>query len=72
MSLQYKINVLAALKEKGYSTYRLSVEKLLSHSSIQKIKDGKVLGTEGIATLCKLIECQPGDLLIYEPDTKDT
>lgn len=71
MSLQYKINVLAALKEKGYSTYRLSVEKILSHSSIQKLKEGKILSADGIGTLCELLECQPGDILSYEPEPKE-
>ena len=72
MPLQYKINVLAALKEKGYSTYRLNVEKIISHSSIQKLKDGKMLGADGIATLCKLLDCQPGDILSYEPDEPES
>ena len=30
MALKYKINVLDALKEKGYSSYTLRKEKLLS------------------------------------------
>ena len=70
MPLKYKINILAALKDRGYSTYRLSVEKILSHSSIQKLKEGKILSAEGLATLCELLECQPGDILCYEPKEK--
>jgi len=70
MPLKYNINVLSALKDRGYSTYRLSIEKIISHSSIQKLKEGKILGADGLATLCRLLECQPGDLLRYEPDEK--
>lgn len=69
MPLRYKINVLTALKEKGYSTYRLSVERILSHSSIQKLKEGKMLGADGLATLCELLECQPGDLIFYDRES---
>ena len=68
MPLRYKINVLSALKDKGYTTYRLSKEKILSHGSVQKIREGEVLSTEGITTLCKLLNMQPGDLLIYVDD----
>ncbi len=68
MPLKYKINVLSALKDKGYTTYRLSKEKILSHGSVQKIREGEVLSTEGITTLCKLLNMQPGDLLIYVDD----
>lgn len=35
MSIVYKIDVLSALKEKGYSTYKLRKEKLLGESVIQ-------------------------------------
>lgn len=66
MPLKYKFDVLQALKVKGYSAYRLAKEKLLSGSSIQKLRKGDVLATEGIATLCELLQCQPGDLICYE------
>ena len=40
MALKYKINVLDSLKEKGYTTYTLRKEKLLSESTIQKLRVG--------------------------------
>lgn len=70
MPLKYKFDVLQELKARGYSAYRLAQEKLLSGSSIQKLRTGEVLGAEGIATLCELLECQPGDILCYEPKEK--
>ena len=66
--IKYKIDVLQALKVKGYSTYRLAQEKLFSGSSIQKLRTGEVLGADGLATLCELLECQPEDLIYYSPD----
>ena len=70
MPLKYKFDVLQELKARGYSAYRLAQEKLLSGSSIQKLRTGEVLGAEGIATLCELLECQPGDLLRYNREEK--
>ncbi len=68
MALQYKIDVLEALKEKGISTYIMRKEKILSESTIQKLRERKGIAWENIELLCKLLECQPGDLFEYVPD----
>ena len=68
MSLQFKINIISALKDKGYSTYSLRKEQLLSESTIQKLRSGKGVSWENIETLCKLLDCQPGDLMEYVKD----
>lgn len=65
MSLQYKINVLDALKEKGYTSYTLRKEKLLGESTIQKLRNGLPVSWENLDVLCKLLECNIGDLLEY-------
>ena len=65
MPLQYKIDVVAALKDKGYTSYKLRQEKLLSESTIQKLRSGKGVSWENLETLCKLLECQPGDLIEF-------
>lgn len=68
MPLRYKIDVLQALKQKGYSAYRLAQEKLLSGSSIQKLRTGVPLGADGLEMLCKLLVCQPGDIIEYREE----
>ena len=68
MPLQYKIDVVAALKEKGYTSYKIRQDKLLSESTIQKLRSGKGVSWENIETLCRLLECQPGDFLEYTKD----
>ena len=65
MPLQYKIDVVAALKDKGYTSYKIRQEKLLSESTIQKLRSGKGVSWENIETICRLLDCQPGDLLKY-------
>lgn len=68
MPLRYKIDVLAALKEAGYSSYRLRKEKLLSESTLQKLRDGVIVSTDVIEQLCGLLNCQPGDLLEHKAE----
>lgn len=71
MGMAFKINVLQALKDKGYSTYRIKNDKLLSQSTLQKLREGKSVSWENIETFCRLLEIQPGELLEYNPDTED-
>lgn len=68
MPLQFKIDVLEALKEKGFTTYTLRKNNLLSQSTIQKLREGKGLAWENIERLCELLDCQPGDLVEYVKD----
>ena len=68
MALKYKIDVLAALKEKGITTYQIRKDRLLSESTVQKLRAGVGVSWENIETLCRLLECQPGDLKEYVPE----
>ena len=68
MALQYKGDILATLKEHGFSTYALRQDRLLSEGAMQSIRSGKPISWENIHQLCKLLNCQPGDLLEYIPD----
>lgn len=68
MPIKYKIDVLAALKEKGYSSYKLRQNKIFGERTIQKIRDGEIVTADNIAKLCELLQCQVGDLLEYKPE----
>ena len=69
MPIKYKFNILAELKEKGYTTTRIRKEKIMSESTLQKFRNGEIVSNDNIAILCKLLECQPGDIMEYIPDT---
>lgn len=63
MPLVYKINVLAALKEKGYNTNKLRKEKILAESTIQKLRENKPISWANIAQICDILNCQPNYFL---------
>ena len=65
MPLQYKIDVLELLKERGFTTYKLRKEGLLSEGCIQNIRAKKPISWANIEQICKLLGCQPGDLMEY-------
>lgn len=68
MAIRYKFDVMAALKERGYSSARIRDEKLIGQSYLQQLRHGELVSWKTIDTLCALLECQPGDLLEYTPD----
>ena len=63
MGLQYKLDVVSALKEKGITSYKIRSEKLLSESTLQKLRKGEGVSWDNLETLCRLLECQPSDLI---------
>lgn len=68
MPIVYKIDVLAALKTAGYSTYRIRKEKILGEATLQKIRNGESISWENMSTICKLLNCQPGDIVEYKAE----
>ena len=71
MPVKYKIDVLAALKDAGYTTYKMRQEKLLGESVLQQLRKGELVSWANISRLCSMLEMQPGDLLKYIPDTEE-
>ena len=68
MALRYKVDIMAELKNKGYSSTRIREEKLIGQSYLQQIRHGEMVSWKTIDTLCSLLECQVGDLVEYVPD----
>ena len=67
--IRYKVDVLAKLKDAGYTTYKLQHEKQLHAMTVQALRSGKLVSWSVLDTLCHLLNCQPGDLVqhIDEP-----
>lgn len=65
-----KIDALPALKDAGYSTYRLRKEKILSESTIQGLRQGRILSLSALEVLCQILNKQPNELIEYVPDEK--
>lgn len=70
MSIRYKIDILSALREAGYSTARIRNEKLIGQSYLQQIRHGEIVSTACLDKICELLNCQPGDILEYVEDDK--
>lgn len=71
MPIKYKIDVLAALKEAGYNTGRIRKEKILSESTVQSLRRQDAINFDNLGRLCRLLHCQPGDILEYIEDNHE-
>ena len=65
MAIRYKVDILAELKKKGYSSTRIREEKLIGQSYLQQLRRGEPVSWKMLGTICSLLECQPGDLVEY-------
>ena len=65
MALKYKIDIMQALKDKGYTSYRIRNEKLIGERQVQQIREGEIVSNACLAKLCQLLNCQPGDIIEY-------
>ena len=65
MPLRYKIDILKALKEKGYNTNVIRTKALFSQSTLQKFRNQQGVSWENLETLCRLLDCQPADIIEF-------
>lgn len=68
MAIIYKADILKLLREAGYNTNRLRKEKIMGEATIQKLRNNELVSWANINTICKLLNCQPGDIMEFIPD----
>lgn len=67
MPIRYN-KLLKLLEEKGITSYTIRQNNIIGQATYKKIKEGGDIDTRTIAKLCKLLNCQPGDILEYSDD----
>lgn len=63
----YKIDILKALADKGFTCNRMRREKILSEGTMQNLRKGKGITTDTINTICIILRCQPSDIIEIIP-----
>lgn len=66
--IRYSIDIIAALKDAGYSSYRILRENTVNQTALQKLRRGQLISWEQLNRVCNVLHCQPGDLLEHVPD----
>lgn len=61
--IQYKIDILKELSNRGYTRKKLRDNKILSETTMQNIKHHKNITIETINIICLILRCQPSDIM---------
>ena len=60
--------LLKLMESNGITSYTLKKNNIIGQATFKKIKEGGDIDTRTIAKLCKLLNCQPGDIMEYVED----
>lgn len=63
MKYNYKINILEELKEKGYTTYYIRQNKLLSESTLQRLRNNQTISMTSLLTIANLLKMNIRDII---------
>ncbi len=63
--------LLKLMESNGITSYTLKKDNIIGQATFKKIKEGGDIDTRTIAKLCKLLNCQPGDIMEYVEDTAE-
>lgn len=58
------------MQEAGITSYTIKRDKIIGQATYKKIMEGGDIDTRTIAKLCKVLQCQPGDILEYSEANK--
>ena len=66
--IKYKINIMDSLKNKGYTSYKLRKDKIFGEATMTKFRNKEYINFDNLNILCRLLDCQPGEIIEYTPD----
>ena len=68
MAIKVNLDVLKKKKKKGLTELAKEVDITLANLSILKNNKAKAVRFSTLESICKALDCQPGDILIYEDE----
>jgi len=71
MSLKYD-KLFALLEQRGHSSTYWLRQNGFHSATVSKLKKNQRVNTDTLNALCKLLECQPGDIMEYVEDTENS
>lgn len=71
MGIIVRLDLMLALRK--VRSRDLAAHVGITESNLSLLKSGKVRGIRfaTLAAICEYLDCQPGDILVYDPDAAD-
>lgn len=70
MAIMINLDVMMAKRKVGLTELAGDVDITLANLSILKNNKAKAVRLATLDAICKALNCQPGDILVYVPDEK--
>ena len=67
----FKSDLFDRLREAGCSVQQIRYRHLIGQATLSKIRRNESISTRTLDILCRLLDCQPGDIIEYIPDPAD-
>jgi putative transcriptional regulator len=71
MAIIVNLDVVMAKRKIGLSELAVKVDLTLANLSILKNNKAKAIRFSTLEAICKALNCQPGDILEFEPDDEE-
>lgn len=68
MGIIINLDVMMARRKKGLKELSAEVDITMANLSILKNNKAKAIRFSTLEAICKALDCQPGDILSYEPE----
>ena len=72
MAIIITLDVMMAKRKKGLTELSKEVDITMANLSVLKNNKAKAIRLQTLDAICKALDCQPGDILAYEPDENST
>lgn len=72
MAIIINLDVMMAKRKKGLTELSKEVDITMANLSILKNNKAKAIRLQTLDAICRALDCQPGDILAYEPDENST
>lgn len=64
--IRFKVDIIKALADAGYTAYRVRKENIMAEGTMQKLRKGSTsISLDTLGKLCELLNVQPADLIEY-------
>ena len=71
MGIVINLDAMMAKRKKGLKELAAEVDITMANLSILKNNKAKAVRFSTLEAICRALDCQPGDILIYEPEKGD-
>ena len=68
MGIVINLDVMMARRKRGLKELSAEVDITMANLSILKNNKAKAIRFSTLEAICKALDCQPGDILSYEPE----